>query len=84
MKLKEVVKIKPISTVIDFQSTDKTLIEAYIVLEKTNEYFLSILEGISQKRDEQTTAIKGSIVTNRVSRCHKIRGTYGVGKSYFY
>src|SRR5690554_3525392 len=82
MRLREVVNIKPISTVIDFQSSDKTLINSYIVLEKTGEYFLNILEGFTKQRDSKTSEIKNSI-TSKVDRCHKLTGTYGVGKSYF-
>ncbi|WP_077369755.1 hypothetical protein [Anaerosalibacter sp. Marseille-P3206] len=83
MRLKEAVNIKPISTVIDFQSSDKTLIDGYIVLEQTGEYFLNILEGFTRQRDDKTTEHKGSIIPGKVDRCHKITGTYGMGKSYF-
>ena len=83
MRLREVVNVKPISTVIDFQSSDKTLIDGYIILEKTGEYFLNILEGFTKQRDEKTSKDKGSIIPSKVDRCHKITGTYGMGKSYF-
>lgn len=83
MRIKDVLKIKPITTVIDFESRDKTLIDSYVVLEDTSNYFLRILEGMTGLRDEDQVARRGSLNSNTVNRCHKIRGTYGIGKSYF-
>lgn len=83
MRLREVVNIKPILRVIDFQSEDKSLIDEYVVMDQTVEYFTKILEGFTQVRDEEGTSKEGSIQPGRVDRCHKITGTYGVGKSYF-
>jgi hemerythrin-like domain-containing protein len=83
MKLREVVNIKPILRVIDFQSEDKNLIDEYVIMDQTVEYFTKILEGFTQVRDEETTSKEGSIQPGRADRCHKITGTYGVGKSYF-
>ncbi|MGB4311965.1 MAG: hypothetical protein WBJ17_03490, partial [Natronincolaceae bacterium] len=83
MKLREVVNIKPILRVIDFQSEDKSLIDEYVIMDQTVEYFTKILEGFTQVRDEETTSKEGSIQPGRADRCHKITGTYGVGKSYF-
>ncbi len=83
MRLKEVVSIKPILQVIDFQSEDKSLIDGYVIMDQTAKYFTKIFEGFTQVRDEKSTNEHGSIQPGSVSRCHKITGTYGVGKSYF-
>lgn len=83
MKLKDVVSIKPITRVIDFQSRDRSLINGYVMMEETAEYFVDILEGFTRLRDEKTTEKRGSIVPAKVNRSSKITGTYGVGKSYF-
>lgn len=83
MRLKEVVDIKPILRVIDFQSRDKSLIDGYVVMDQTVKHFTRILEGFTQIRDEASTMELGSIQLGTVARCHKITGTYGVGKSYF-
>lgn len=83
MMLKEVVNVKPILRVIDFQSEDKGLIDGYVVMDQTAQYFTEILEGFTRLRDEESTGKYGSIQLGTVNRCHKITGTYGVGKSYF-
>ena len=81
--IKDIVKIRPFSHVIDFQAKDSIFIDNYIVMKQTADYYRRILEGFSQYRDQDTVAMEGSLNSLQIQRCHKLTGTYGVGKSYF-
>lgn len=83
MFIKDIVKIKPFSHVIDFQAEGNIFIDNYIVMNQTASYYRRILEGFSQYRDQDTVSIEGTLNNLQIKRCHKLTGSYGVGKSYF-
>ena len=80
-KISNIVSIKPFVQVIDFQADEPGLVDKYIVLEQTAVYFRKILEGLSRFRTQDVAAVDGPML--QTHRCHRLTGTYGVGKSYF-
>lgn len=80
-KISNIVSLKPFVQVIDFQADEPGLVDKYIVLEQTAVYFRKILEGLSRFRTQDVAAVDGPML--QTHRCHRLTGTYGVGKSYF-
>ena len=72
MFIKDIVKLRPFSHVIDFQAEDNIFIDNYIVMNQTADYYRQILEGFSQYRDQDTVALEGVLNNLQIKRCHKL------------